>query len=277
MDIIQPFSLEDTQFKGAFIAADATLDAVCAGHAYPPWVRAFLGEAVALALALSAGIKYDGVFALQIKGDGPLSFALVETTSEKQVRAAVSYAPQKKPRGTDLAAVVGAGELIFSVSRKGASPYQGVITLRSDSLRATALDYFRHSEQLATALVLQTRGAYSRCLILQQLPPRAGQSADSRADAWETACVLLSSVTADELFSPVLAAKDVLFRLFHSSDLRLFEPGVPSFSCRCSRAQMRSFLKTLPPAELEACFRNDALETACHFCGSRFVFTRKDF
>ena len=40
-----------------------------------------LGETIALAVTLSAMLKYDGIFTLQTKGDGPLSLLVADITS----------------------------------------------------------------------------------------------------------------------------------------------------------------------------------------------------
>jgi len=40
-------------------------------HDYPPPVTLLLSEVLTLCLLLSAMLKYEGIFSLQIKGDGP--------------------------------------------------------------------------------------------------------------------------------------------------------------------------------------------------------------
>ena len=67
MDIIKSFMLEEGLFRGSYINADKTTEDIWEKHTYPDVLYPIFNEAVLMALALSAGIKYQGVFSLQIK------------------------------------------------------------------------------------------------------------------------------------------------------------------------------------------------------------------
>ena len=60
MDIIESFMLEDGLFRGSFIAADSVVADIWGKHDYAPALRSVFHRAVLVALALSAGIKYQG-------------------------------------------------------------------------------------------------------------------------------------------------------------------------------------------------------------------------
>jgi len=278
MDIIKSFMLEDGLFKGTFIAADKTVADIWEKHNYPATLRPIFEQAVLMALALSAGIKYQGVFSLQIKGNGPVSLLYVDVTTDKKVRGYMSFDEQAElGEKENLASLFGKGQLIFSVAGLGQEPYQGVVALSDKSLIDTVKDYFRLSEQIDTEIILRQSGNQGRCILLQRMPDKANFSAENITDLWETVTVLLNSIQDKELFSD-LSVDEILFRLFHANKLVVFEPVVPVFECRCYRGKMKNFLKKMTQNERQSLY-NEAgqIEVSCQFCGEKYTFSKTDF
>ncbi|MBR6412041.1 MAG: Hsp33 family molecular chaperone HslO [Alphaproteobacteria bacterium] len=278
MDIIKSFMLEDGLFKGAFISADKTVSDIWNKHDYPADLRPLFQEAVLVALALSAGIKYQGVFSLQIKGNGPVSLLYVDVTTDKKVRGYMAFDEKSdfkdKKTLTDL---FGKGQLIFSVAGLGQEPYQGVVALNHPTLVDTVKDYFRLSEQIDTELILRQHKDQGRIILIQRMPDKTGVSKEEIADLWETVTVLLNSVQNKELFSN-LTVDEILFRLFHANKLQVFEPKEPCFECRCYRGKMENFLKKMSIAERGNLYNDRGeIDVSCQFCGEKYTFTRKDF
>src|SRR5258708_6337119 len=85
-NVIQPFQIDGPGLRGRLIRLGASVDAVLGRHDYPEPVARLLGETLALAAALSGALKYDGVFSLQTKGDGPIRMMVVDVTSEGALR-----------------------------------------------------------------------------------------------------------------------------------------------------------------------------------------------
>ncbi len=275
MDIIQPFLLEGGACRGAIVRADTTIADIWACHNYPDRLRPVLAQGVLAALALGSTLKYDGVFSLHVRGDGPVSTLFVDLTHDKKVRAYLTYDPKRLPPQADTCAdVFGAGQMLFSVAQAGREPYQGVVALNPHSFADTIADYFRQSEQIDTQLVSLSRGETAGLIFLQRMP--APQGTDT-ADAWETANVLMRSITPDELCSDTLPATDVLFRLFHTQQVAVLPTQTPAFACRCSQTWMKAFLQKLPTPERDDLYQDGVLQTACQFCGRIFQFNRKDF
>ena len=59
---------------------------------------------------------------------------------------------------------------------------------------------------------------------------------------------LAATLTPDELAA--LPAGELLRRLFHEEDVRLFEPGPVFFQCTCSRERVSGILRSLGEAEV---------------------------
>ena len=285
MDIIKSFMLENGLFRGKFIAADTVIADIWDKHDYPDALRPLFGQAVLIALALSAGIKYQGVFSLQIKGDGPISSVFVDVTTDRKVRGymCLDNTIQDWSKKTTLSDLFGRGQLIFSVAGLGQEPYQGVVALGHNTLAEAVRDYFRLSEQIDTELLLREQAGQGRCLLLQKMPSEKevisdSQSEKSPAALWEEVTVLLNSVRDSELFSTQLTPDEVLFRLFHANQLVVFEPQTPKAECRCYRGKMESFLKRMTETERQALYNTGGeIEVVCQFCGEKYRFKKSDF
>ncbi|HET6221756.1 MAG TPA: Hsp33 family molecular chaperone HslO, partial [Dongiaceae bacterium] len=85
-DLIQPFKLEDQAVRGRLVRLGPLVQSVLDRHRYPEPVASLLAEMLALAAALAGALKYDGVFTLQTKGDGPVRLMVADVTSGGDVR-----------------------------------------------------------------------------------------------------------------------------------------------------------------------------------------------
>ena len=94
-------------------------------------------------------------------------------------------------------------------------------------------------------------------------------------DAWERINHLADTQTDHELTG--LGAGDVLYRLFHEENTRLFDPAPLMFSCTCSRERFGAALHQLGADELRSVLEEQGqVETQCHFCNTTYVFTPAD-
>lgn len=276
MDVIQSFMLADGLVRGRLIAADRAMADILERHQYPAVLTPLIQEGVLLALALADGLKYDGVFALQVKGSGPVQSLFVDVTPKGEVRAyAVFQATELPVRFDTVAEAFGPNaRLMFSVGVIGQEPYQGVVALAGQTLTDGVLSYFKLSEQIDTEIILTGRADKARCLMIQKMPDRDDSSSGQAADAFETATVLAQSVRENEMRD--LPPAEVLFRLFHAEGLKLFDPKTPVFSCRCRADRMRHFLKSLPTAQKDALVQDGIIKAVCQFCGAVYTIKRDE-
>ena len=254
MDVIQSFMLADGLVRGRLIAADQVMADILERHQYPAVLTPLIQEGVLLALALADGLKYDGVFALQVKGSGPVQSLFVDVTPKGEVRAyAVFQATELPVRFDTVAEAFGPNaRLMFSVGVIGQEPYQGVVALAGQTLTDGVLSYFKLSEQIDTEIILTGRADKARCLMIQKMPDR------------------------DDSEMRDLPPAEVLFRLFHAEGLKLFDPKTPVFSCRCRADRMRHFLKSLPTAQKDALVQDGIIKAVCQFCGAVYTIKRDE-
>src|SRR5713226_5458337 len=80
-DLVQPFQIEPFALRGRLVRLGPTIDRILSQHAYPEPVAAILGEAITLAVVLAGALKYDGIFTLQTKGDGPIRLMVADVST----------------------------------------------------------------------------------------------------------------------------------------------------------------------------------------------------
>src|SRR5262249_11081712 len=76
---------------GRLVRLGPSLDAVIERHGYPLAVARPLAEAMALCAALATSLKYDGIFTLQISGDGPVRLLVTDLTSDGALRGYAQF------------------------------------------------------------------------------------------------------------------------------------------------------------------------------------------
>ena len=165
---------------------------------------------------------------------------------------------------------LGDARLAITITPSKGSRYQGIVPLTEDHLAPCIEQYFRQSEQLPTALILFQRGQLHGGILLQMLP-QPGQSHHTESDDWQRAVHFLTTVSDEEFFG--LDNAQLLHRLFHEDDLRLFDAEPVEFWCTCSEERTMDMLKTLGREELEQLLEEQgAIEVDCQFCHQQYRF-----
>ena len=88
---ILPFYLADGSndvalIRGRMASVGRAASTILARHAYPEIVAILQAEALALAACLASTLKFDGVFTLQAKGDGPVRTLFADITETGALR-----------------------------------------------------------------------------------------------------------------------------------------------------------------------------------------------
>lgn len=292
-DLVQPFLLESSGIRGDLVRLGSVTDRIITRHAYPAPLAALLCEMLALTAMLSSMMKYDGVFSLQTKGDGPVGLMVADMTSKGHLRGYAGFDAAKLEAALagdggasdevrpGVAELLGAGYLAFTMDQgPGTERYQGIVDLSGPALADCLQHYFRQSEQIQTGLIVAsggTRGAWTSAgLILQRLPsPAPGPNAPAGPpdeDAWRRAMILQASCTQDELLDPELPVNDLLYRLFHEEGVRVFQRRPLDARCSCSRKRLKKTLRAMPRAEIEDLKSNGTVIVTCEFCDRRYRF-----
>ena len=127
------------------------------------------------------------------------------------------------------------------------------------------------SEQLETRLWLGADSAQAAGMLLQRVPGAEGGD----PDAWNRAVTLGGTVTDRELLT--LPARQIIHRLFHEEDVRVFDARIVSFRCSCSRERVVNMLRLLGHAEVRSIVdERGEVEVNCEFCNKRYALDAVD-
>jgi len=268
-DCLHRFVFEHSDVRGELVHLDAAWQAVLERKDYPAPVRDLLGQAIVAATLLSATIKIDGSLHLQLQGEGPVNLLLVEVTAQRTLRG-LAHWEGEVPAGT-LLDQVGNARLTLTIDPgSGGERYQGLVAIEKDNLAAALEDYFQQSEQLATRLWLAANEERGCGMLLQRLP---GKDVDD--EDWEHDVCLGETISADELLQ--LSTRNLLRRLYHEQDVRLFEAEPVRFRCSCSRERIETMLRGLGYAEVQDIVEEQgSVSVNCEFCAQGYVFDRVD-
>ncbi len=266
MNEVQNFLFEGLGIRGSLVRLEETWRRVIAEHEYPADVRRLLGQSVAATVLLTTGLKGSPRVSLQLQGDGPLKFLLIQCSSELKVRGMAQW--REATRGQ---ALLGEGRL--AVNLDAGDPgrlYQGIVPLISTEIDGCLEAYFRQSEQLPTRLLLRAAEERVAGLILQVLPQN-----DPSDDSFDTTVAMAATVSAEELSE--LPAKRLLPRLFDGYAIRLFKARPVTHDCRCTPTHLAGVVRMLGADELDNLLEERGeVELTCEFCNRAFQYDAAD-
>lgn len=280
-DLIRPFMIEANGLHGRLVRLGPALDTPLNRHDYPQPVATLLGEAMALASGLSGGLKFDGIFSVQARGDGPVKLLVADVTTDGAIRGYADVRDEVPADAADapIPRMIGAGRLAFTVDQgPNTAQHQGIVDLQGASLADCVHHYFHQSSQFSAAVKLAchrdpARGWRSGALILQRLPDDEKLfERDRLEEGWRKALAMMGSCTPGELCDPDLSPDQLLYRLFHEDGVRVFPTKSLNFSCKCSRERMHAAVSMLSAEERKEMTIDGRIIVTCQFCNEEQVF-----
>lgn len=311
-DVVVPFTLDTLDSRGRAVRLGPALDTILAQHNYPAPVARLLGEAVTLAALIGSSLKFEGKFILQAQTDGPVDLIVVDLDAPDGLRGYARFNAETLDAAlaagqTSPGDLLGKGHLAMTVDQ-GAhmERYQGIVPLDGGSLEEAAHVYFAQSEQLPTRVRVAVAEFSARGssrpqwraggMMVQYLPDEGGrQFADLPGDGdfendetrdptfeesnnWTETRVLFDTITDAELADPEISPERALFRLFHESGVRVYEPARLEARCTCSADRIEDMLKTSFTSEdREEMTVDGQIEVTCEFCSTSYQFSAHHF
>lgn len=307
-DRVLPFDVDGLDVRGRTVQLGPMIDAILARHAYPEVVARLLAETIALTVLLGTSLKFQGKLIVQTKGDGPVDLVVADFSTPGNLRAYARFdedrlAAAQAAGMTSPAELLGKGILAFTIDQ-GAymQRYQGIVEMNGETLEAMAETYFRQSEQIPTIVRLAVAELIDRDdegnprhswraggIVVQFLPqaPERMRQPDlpggdapqgvehvfhNDDDSWAEAKALVSTVQPGELTDPEVGAERLLYRLFHESGAKIYQP-VPVFDkCSCSRERLGEVLSGFSDEEIENSVEDGAITVQCEFCSTAYRF-----
>lgn len=310
-DSVVPFTIEGLDVRGRSVKLDDVLHTILSRHDYPTPVARLLGEAILLAALIGSSLKFQGRFILQTQTDGPVNMIVVDLQTPNGLRG---YARFDEVALTEAAEqgelspeqLLGKGILAMTIDQgEMTERYQGIVQLDGASLEEVAHRYFMQSEQIPTKVRLavaqfsekgkapdQWRGGG---ILLQHLPehgertmadlpgdgnfdnPETADTAFVPENNWVEATVLLQTVDDHELVDPEISAERLLFRLFHETGVRVYEPMDLQEKCGCNADRIEAMLEQFSNEEIDDMVVDGDIEVVCEFCSTAYHFNPHQF
>lgn len=269
-DSIHRFLLENLDIRGAFVRLESAWQGMQDGRAYPACVAKLLGEMTATATLIGGNLKQAGRLTFQLSGHGPLKALIVDCTQDLDIRGMARFDPEITE--APLPQMIGDGRLVLTLDLPTArQPYQSFVPLVGNSIADVFEHYLLQSEQQPARFFLAASEKGVAGLFLQKLP-----TADTRdADGWSRIEQLASTVKQAELLT--LPVEELLTRLFHEEDVRLYESRPVEYCCPEDWEKVRGMLKQLGRDEAEAILSEHG-EIMIHddICNRNYRFTAAD-
>lgn len=297
-DTILPFQLDRSDIRGRVARLDGVLEDILHQHSYPEPVSALVAEAALLTAMIGQSIKLRWKLSLQIRGSGPIriiatDFYAPEGDGEQaRIRAYASFDEDglTSASGTPFS-MIGNGMFAILIDQgNDTAPYQGVTPLAGGSLSTCAETYFDQSEQLKTRFSLKmgqsmepggVKAWRAGGIMLQHMPKASPLSAyatpavteDTAEENWSRVNLLLDTVEDMEMVGPHVSPTDLLVRLFHEEQPRVFEPKPIRFGCSCGPEKVRQAMSIYSAKDIATMTTEEGIVTAdCQFCGAHYEF-----
>lgn len=289
------FHISNGAFLGRLVRLDNVVNTILAKHNYPLQVSAVVAEGTALATLLASTIKYDGLFTLQTKSNGPIPMIVIDVTSDGKIRACAKYDEDKIKKAQQLRKTegeiepaphfMGEGILAFTVDQGSQTDlYQGIVDIQGKDLSECAMRYFKQSEQIDTFIKLFIQAPKnpneewkSAGVLLQKIPSKGGNNTASEEEineAWNQAVIFMQSLQANEIFDKELSTETLLNRLYHADGLNITQQRNYNFACRCQREKLLNTLHSMKPEDIDNMCENNKITATCHFCGTSYTFDK---
>lgn len=301
-DTVLPFQLDASDMRGRVARLDGVLDGILKQHNYPQAVEALVAEMTLLTALIGQTMSLRWKLSLQVQSKGPVRMIATDYYApEKEGEPARirAYASFDEERVTDGAPFEQVGEGYFAIlidQGEGTQPYQGITPLAGTSLSQCAEAYFAQSEQLPTRFSLSFgkssepgRPEHWRAggVMLQHMPkasPFAAQGegtgevltaedlvSGDEQEQWNRVNMLLATVEDLELIGPSVSPTELLLRLFHEEQPRVYDTQAVRFGCTCSEDRVRQSLSIYSAKDIATMTTDEGRVTAdCQFCGAHY-------
>ena len=251
-------------------------------HGLSKTMSAVLGRSLTATSLMGCMLKNKtDSLTLHINGDGPAGTIICVSDYSGNVRGyldnpEVELAPNSIGK-LDVGGAVGKGSFYVAKDMGGAQPYIGMCNLVSGEIAEDITEYFASSEQTPTVCALGGRcdknnQCYAAGGYILQLMPGAEE---------ETIQILERNISLIPSISEAITKEEpekfVIGSIFAGLEFEVFDEFDTEYKCNCDRSKFERGLIGLGKNELnEMISENKDIETVCHFCNKKYVFTTED-
>lgn len=273
-DQLHRYIFNKAHVRGEMVRLQDSYQAILDSYAYPEVIQTLLGELMVATSMLTATLKFEGDIAIQIQGEGPLSYAVINGTHQQQLRGVARWDESLAILPSSFSELVQKGVLVITITPEQGERYQGMVALDKPTLAECIEGYFEQSEQLATKVILRTQvtdGQAKACGMFLQVLPTSSQATNKDDTAFAHLSALTDTIKNEELFE--LPAEDILHRLYHQEELELYPASNVEFKCNCSKERSATALSGVGKDELlDIVAKEGAIKMNCQYCHTEYSF-----
>ena len=283
-DKIISFTLKKSRVRGRFVKLDQSLNTILKRHNYETPISLFLADILCSSCCIGSLLKFNGFFTIQGSSKDTLKTILAEYSSEGNIRGYASYDSKKTILEKDklnLDQLMSKGHLAFTaIESKSNKRYQGIIPVQEGHFSNSIDYYFQNSEQINSEIICLSDfydNNYISAAILIQCTPEENNSSNDDHDVFEEAKLFLNSIKKTELLSRNISIENLLYKLFHSLDVRVLKEIKVKDNCRCSLERVKNTLSNISESELsDITFSDGSLDIKCEFCKKLTSLSKED-
>ena len=139
-DVLNRYLFDDMHARGELVQIHNSFEQIIANHDYSSGVQALLGELLAATCLLTATLKFEGEIAVQIQGDGPVNYMVINGDDQQRMRGVAKL--REPSEATGLMNLTGKGVMVITIRPSKGEPYQGVVPLEKPTLAECLAQYF---------------------------------------------------------------------------------------------------------------------------------------
>ena len=249
-------------------------------HDLWPSAASVLGKAMTIGLMMGGMLKGEQAVTIKIEGGGPIGQVVVDANAKMDVRGYVNFPHVTLSNNNNTLAEVQTlgteGYIDVIKDLKMNDLFTSSIDIMSGDLAKDFTYYFASSEQTPSAISLGSKfGVDNRCIIcggiIIQLLPNATE---------ETIINIEKQLPKLNEFSKLLLENEELeniLKYLFDDNYRVLEKSDVRFKCDCSREKFMGGLVSLGPKELQEMIdEGKDVETVCHYCSNKYIFTKDE-
>lgn len=252
-------------------------------HGLTPTASAALGRLLTTSSIMGTMLKGENdTMTISMNGGGPAGNLVVVTNAKGNVKGYISNPavdmPLNEKGKLDVGGAIGKDGMLTVVKDLGLKdPYSSQVPIYTGEIGDDIAYYYTVSEQTPSAVVVGVLVETNISIksaggILIQMLPGANENIGDIITYRLEEIPPLSTLIAEGK-----SGEDILNLLFDDMQLKIHEKIEVDYVCDCSRERMERALITLGREELQTLHdEEEQIETQCHFCNNKYVFTKKD-
>lgn len=284
--------MENTDKIMKFLAYNGRINVVCCNstnlvekarniHDLSPVVTAAFGRLLTITAIMSSEMKNTkDRLTIQMKGNGPIGSMITVADNLPRVKGYVQNnlvdIPLNEDGKLDVGKAIGHEGYLNVIKDIGLKdPYVGMVPIVSGEVAEDFANYFVTSEQKQTAVALgvlvdkngvKSSGGY----IIWPMPDATDE------DIYNLEKNIFSAGAISKMLDQHLSLEDIAKKITGDENIEIIEENIiPVYQCDCNKAKMEKGLRTIGKEEIEKLIKEDEkAETVCHFCNSRYQFTK---